>query len=86
MLERLKNHGADMNLIENGLDALGYSKGSSGRILRYRLLSMDDYLIDDDFPRIVPNSFKGGVLPKGIESITYVVSLINLKSVAIDYR
>jgi len=86
MLIRLGSNGADMDEMERRLKSKGYSRGSSGRKIKYRLLTLNDYLVDESFPRIVPSSFKDGVLPLGIESITYLASLADVKSVAIDYR
>lgn len=86
MLTRLRSHGADMDGLERRLESLGYSRGSSGRMIKYRLLTMNDYLVDDSFPKITLDSFRDAVLPLGIESITYIVSLADVKSVAVDYR
>ena len=33
------------------------------------------YEVNDEFPAIRENSFVGGILPKGIQSITYTLSL-----------
>ena len=33
------------------------------------------YDVDDDFPAIRESSFVGGILPKGVETITYTVTL-----------
>jgi hypothetical protein len=86
LIGRLSRHGADMERTERGLKKLGYPRGSSGRTIKYRLLSINDYLVDDKFPKITYDSFVGGTLPAGIASITYVVSLDNLESAAIHYR
>ena len=33
------------------------------------------YKVDDSFPAVRESSFIGGVLPKGVESISYTLSL-----------
>lgn len=42
---------------------------------RFRLEEEDHYLIDAQFPRVIPESFAGGVVPSGVEQISYVVNL-----------
>lgn len=41
----------------------------------FRLENEDHYLVDDEFPRIIPESFSGGGVPVGVEEISYVVKL-----------
>lgn len=85
MLSVLESHGADIDAAEGRLKRQGYPRRSYERDIKYRLLSFDDYLIDDSFPKIIPKSFKGDTLPPGIDSITYVVSLAGLKCTPVNY-
>lgn len=41
----------------------------------FRLENEDHYLVDAEFPRIIPESFSGGCVPAGVEEISYVVNL-----------
>lgn len=42
---------------------------------RFSLLSTDHYRVDDDFPRLVPSSFRGDDLPGGVSHFRYRVDL-----------
>lgn len=35
------------------------------------------YRVDENFPKIVPESFSGGVFPGGVQNLEYVINLIN---------
>jgi len=78
VLHRLAGLGQNAAPIEAGLAQLGFEPGSSDRRANYKLLQSTKYHVDEGFPRIVPSSFVGGVLPKGIVSIEYQVDLAGL--------
>lgn len=42
---------------------------------RFRLDGEDHYLVDARFPRVIPENFTGGIVPNGVEKISYVVNL-----------
>lgn len=63
------------------MDILGFEKGMSARRKRFILLQMLQYEVDESFPRITPESFDKGMMPKGIKSITFEVDLTGLHSV-----
>lgn len=42
---------------------------------RFRLDDEEHYLVDARFPRVIPESFTGGIVPSGVEQISYVVNL-----------
>lgn len=57
------------------LAALGYEEGSSARRKRFALLEVKRYRVDDTFPRISSRSFVDGVMPPGIQRISYSIDL-----------
>ena len=75
MLEELSQKGINVGNINNRLKELGLEEGRSARRRMFVLHSMLRYKVDDTFPRITSASFVGGVMPKGINTITYTVDL-----------
>ena len=75
--------------LKNKLDLKGYvSKKIDRKIAnletiimnkKYKVLEAKLYKVDDDFPKIIPESFVGGNIPKGIVKLEYVVDLNSLK-------
>ena len=63
------------------MDILGFEKGMSACRKRFILLQMLQYEVDESFPRITPESFDNGMMPKEIQSITFEVDLTGLHSV-----
>lgn len=61
--------------MNNKLGKLGLEEKKSSRKRCYDLHAMILYEVNDEFPAIREKSFIGGTLPKGIESITYTLSL-----------
>lgn len=53
----------------------------SARRKRFIPFQMLQYEVDESFPRITPESFENGMIPKGIQSITFEVDLTGLHSV-----
>lgn len=68
--------------IEEALKGMGFEPGMSSRKKLFILHDMLQYAIDDDFPRITPESFVDGVLPAGITKITYTVDLSGMHAVS----
>lgn len=78
-----------INSLVDDLELLGYSKavlndklekqglevGKTARKRCYILHAATRYAIDENFPAIREKSFVGGVLPSGVMSITYTVTL-----------
>ena len=71
------------SFIEKKLQEMGFENGMSSRKKTFILHDLLDYEIDDDFPRVTPESFKGGVLPVGITKITYTVDLSGIQVVSL---
>ncbi len=68
------------------LEALGLEKRKSARKRCYDLHAMIMYSVDENFPAIRESSFVGGMLPTGIETITYTISLDGIKGEKIIER
>ena len=68
---------ADINM---KLEESGFDEGMSARKKCFILHEMLKYDVDSDFPRISPESFVGGVLPKCITKISYTVDLSGIKA------
>ena len=75
VVEELVQQGYSRDDLNQKLELLGLEKKKSARNRCYDLHSMLMYKIDDKFPAIKESSFVNGVLPVGVESITYTVSL-----------
>ena len=75
----LVSHGYDENKIEIELERQGFEKGSSIRDKKYKVLEKRKYEVNESFPRIVRESFKGNQYPSGITHIEYTVDLNILK-------
>ncbi|WP_180962740.1 PD-(D/E)XK motif protein [Pseudomonas guariconensis] len=78
--DRLVALGVDVAMLEGGLQRLGLEAGCSARKEEYNLLEARSYTVDENFPRITPASFKGGVMPVGVVQLEYGVDLSGLRS------
>ena len=74
----LINIGYDENRLEIELERQGFEKGSSIRNKKYKILEKRKYEVNDSFPRIVQNSFKGDRYPASIVHIEYTIDLEGL--------
>ncbi len=71
--------GCDQQLLHTKLHKIGYDIHYA-EIYREILFIVKEnrmYVVDDDFPRITSQSFKKGVLPPGIRSLSYQIDLTN---------
>ncbi|MCJ1907743.1 PD-(D/E)XK motif protein [Planococcus ruber] len=84
MAELLINEGVEESIIENALQKLNYPVGSEIRKKSYALLDAKKYTIDEDFPKILPESFKDEKLPKHITGLTYKLELEGLSGEKIN--
>ena len=75
---KLVQMGVQEEYIEERLETLGIQKGSTARRESYKLLECSSYKVDQSFPRITPESFKNGQIPKHIEQISYSIDLTGL--------
>ena len=75
MIDSLTKAGYDPGKIEIELQHLGLEHGASIRNRKYKILEKRKYLVDESFPSITGDSFKGNHVPAGITQINYSVDL-----------
>lgn len=80
LAEKLEKQGYSSADLNRKLEKLGLEKGKSDRDRKYIIHAMLKYTVDESFPCIRESSFIGGTLPKGVQSITYTVSLDGLNA------
>ncbi|WP_026691868.1 PD-(D/E)XK motif protein [Peribacillus kribbensis] len=84
MVLALIDLGVEESKIELVLEKLKYPKDSEVRKKSYRLLEVMKYEIDENFPKIVPESFKNGHLPNHISGLIYKLELRGLNGDVIN--
>ncbi len=67
--------GYDENKLETELERQGFEKGSNIRNKKYKILEKRKYEVNDSFPKIVQESFKGDKYPASVVHIEYTVDL-----------
>ncbi len=75
MVDQLEALGYSRAVLNDKLERLGLEKGMSARKRCYALHAATKYAVDEAFPAIRETSFVNGVLPSGVMSITYTVTL-----------
>ena len=75
LVDDLEKLGYSKNVLNDKLDKLGLERGKTARKRCYILHAATRYTVDDNFPAIRESSFTDGVLPQGVMSITYTVTL-----------
>lgn len=75
IIDVLKTKGINVGEINTKLKELGFEEGRSARSKTFILHDMLKYTVGPDFPRIIPASFVDGIIPVGINKITYSVDL-----------
>lgn len=86
ILKSLVAHGYDESLLESQLEKKGYKRGSSIRDVKYTILEIRMFDVDDKFPKIVETSFKDDVFPKNIIKILYTIDLEGLNYTSILFN
>ena len=86
ILKSLVAHGYDESLLESQLEKKGYKKGSSIRDVKYTILEIRMFDVDEKFPKIVETSFKDDVFPKNIIKILYTIDLEGLNYTSILFN
>lgn len=86
ILERLRNN-KEINIdhIEEMLERKGIKKGQYVRSKTYQVLDVRKYKMDERFPVINNESFKGNKIHENIKKITYVLSLDGLDYKKLDW-
>lgn len=82
-VEKLVSLGVPREDIDQNLRKDGYERGKSARDKKYMIHEVVEYDVDDHFPRITTDSLKNGVLPEGIEQLSYDVDLSMVKGHAV---
>lgn len=78
LIDSLVKLGVSENDIEKHMQARSLEKGCTARNIKYKLLEMKSYPVNDDFPVITEHSFKGDKLPPNILKFKYTVDLSGL--------
>lgn len=78
MKAKLVNNGYDEGKLEIELQRQGFEKGANIRNKKYKPLEKRRYEVDDNFPRIVDESFKDDKYPSRITHIEYTIDLEGL--------
>lgn len=86
MVRILVDLGVEETEIEHALNKLKYPIGSEIRAKTYKLLEVIKYEIDENFPKIVPESFKDNKLPDHIIGLTYTLELDGLNGEVINFK
>jgi hypothetical protein len=81
VVERCLAQAASSGLLTR-LDRLGLPSLSSADVcsVGFKLIEERSYHVDATFPRVVPDSFRGGAVPPGVLNIDYVVDLDSVPS------
>lgn len=82
MKKRLTAAGYDPGKLEIELQQQGLEHGASIRNKKYKILEKRMYVVDEEFPSITRESFKGDQVPLGIKQIVYTVDLDAVKYTA----
>lgn len=77
--EMLILHGYDGDKLELQIEKAGFELGAVARKEKYCVLENRRYLVDNDFPKITNESFKGDMFPKAVVKITYEIDLEGIK-------
>ena len=81
LIRDLRLLGYNVATINEALEKKGFGVGKSVRNKTFILHSMYQYVVDENFPKVIEQSFVDGVLPKGIIDISYTVDLSGLEAV-----
>ena len=79
MVRILVEQGFDEDDLEKKLSKRGYGKGKNSRTEKYLVTKVWDFIVDEDFPKIVPASFKNGKMPPFITKIEYTINVAGLE-------
>ena len=79
MKEKLIAKGYDPGKLELELEKQGFERGANIRNKKYKILEKRKYEVDDSFPKIISESFKGDKFPDSVIHIEYTVDLDGLE-------
>ena len=86
VLNDFQSMGYNVDLLNRKLEMRGFERGMSARKKTFRILEMLLYRVDKSFPRITPESFVGGTMPKGITKLNYTVDLSTIEPTTVIKR
>lgn len=78
IVNSMVNHGYPKDKLEKALEDAGLERGCTARSVRYKLLEMKVFPVDNSFPSLTLESFVGGTLPENITKVKYSVDLSGL--------
>lgn len=79
MKEQLISEGYDPGKLEMELEKQGFERGANIRNKKYKILEKRKYEVDESFPKITRESFKGEKIPDSVIHIEYTVDLDGLE-------
>lgn len=80
LIRSVVSSGISEEEIEKHMSDIGFEKGCIARAKKYKLLEMKSYPVDDKFPSITEQSFKGEKLPDNVLKFTYTIDLSGIDS------
>jgi hypothetical protein len=80
LAESLISAGYPEEELEKNLRKQNLERGCTARKLRYKLLEMKVFPVDDEFPAVTLDSFVGGVMPKFVTEFSYTLDLSGVAS------
>ena len=61
--------------LEKTLKSAGFEKGCTARNYKYKIIETKKYSVDESFPSVTVNSFKGDRLPDNVVKFSYTIDL-----------
>lgn len=80
LVDRLVLSGENEEKINIKLQSCGFEIGAVARSIKYNLLEMKKYPVNEKFPAITDKSFIGGQIPVNVVKIVYTVDLVGIES------
>lgn len=78
LVKSLVDRGIAKNELEDNLSGLGFREGIKDRKIKFAVLELRSYKVNDSFPQITPGMFKTGKMPDGIVHLDYTIDLSNI--------
>lgn len=80
LVSSLVSLGFPKDALEHTLKNEGLEPGRPARNLKYKLIEMKKYSVNDSFPTVTEFSFKNDRIPEGVIKFTYTIDLSGLPS------
>ncbi len=75
LIKSIVSLGLPQDEIEMHMRKKGFEKGRTARSVKYKLLEMKIYEVDNSFPKITEHSFKNDQMPPNITKFKYTIDL-----------